>query len=222
MKESARRQRDPPTTDVERVGEASWPQPQRATRSREGALVAALDVIAERGYERLRFQDVAGRAGMSVGNLQYLFGSREAMIVAAFRYGVERDLGYLEEIAGRTGDAWLDLQSLIESVVLDEDGLAASRRVWLEFWNAASRDPQMLGDAPSVVYAAWQDTYRRLIERGVDDGQFVPLEPVAEIIKLLSAMLDGMVPLMLAGEVERPAFARSVINWMSYALGRRA
>ena len=44
--------------------------------SRERALAAAIEVIERRGVERTRFSDVATASAISVGNLQYVFGSR--------------------------------------------------------------------------------------------------------------------------------------------------
>jgi len=43
-------------------------------------------VIASRGAEATRFADVAAESGVPVSTLQYYFGSREDLLVAAFRH----------------------------------------------------------------------------------------------------------------------------------------
>ena len=58
---------------------------RRAGRNRPDILRSAGQVIADRGYEETRFADVAERAGASVSTLQYLFGSREDLLIATLR-----------------------------------------------------------------------------------------------------------------------------------------
>lgn len=50
-----------------------------AERSREGLLVAAERLFAERGYEGASLSDIAAEAGLSRGTPNYFFGSKQAL-----------------------------------------------------------------------------------------------------------------------------------------------
>src|SRR5688572_9201006 len=62
------------------------PRPSIAGERRPQILRAATRVIAQRGFAATRLSDVAHEAGLSVGTLQHYFGSREAVLAAAFRH----------------------------------------------------------------------------------------------------------------------------------------
>ena len=79
---------------------------RRAGRRKIAVLEAAGRVIAERGADATRFADVAAESGVPVSTLQYYFGSREDLLVAAFRHASAAEIAGLEtEIAG-LDDPW--------------------------------------------------------------------------------------------------------------------
>src|SRR5205823_8936340 len=63
---------------------ASAPGP-RSSATRVRVLEAAVAAICERGLSGTRVADIAGRAGMSPGNVMYHFGTLEEMLVEALR-----------------------------------------------------------------------------------------------------------------------------------------
>ena len=70
---------------------------RREERGRE--LVAlARSVLVEEGLDRFVLRDVAARAGMTVGNLQYYFPTRDDLLEAVVRAELERDLEALRPI----------------------------------------------------------------------------------------------------------------------------
>ena len=76
-------------------------------------LEAACRVIADRGADATRFADVAAESGVPVSTLQYYFGSREDLLVAAFRHASGTEIAALEaEIAAMT-DPWEQLERII-------------------------------------------------------------------------------------------------------------
>ena len=74
---------------------------RRAGRRKIAVLEAACRVIADRGADATRFADVAAESGVPVSTLQYYFGSREDLLVAAFRHASSAEIAALEaEVAG--------------------------------------------------------------------------------------------------------------------------
>jgi AcrR family transcriptional regulator len=53
-------------------------------------IAAAMEVIAEQGYYRASSNAIARRAGLTWGTIQYHFGSREALMLAALEDSVDR------------------------------------------------------------------------------------------------------------------------------------
>ena len=126
--------------------------------SRERALAAAVDVIGRRGVDRTRLADVAAAGGMSVGNLQYLFGSRAGMIRAALEAAAIADLAALEALAvGGALPAGLG-GSLADTV----HGLGRGVAARMELWHAALRDEQ-LAPLAAAVAEAWRQVLRRYL-----------------------------------------------------------
>ena len=66
---------------------------RKAGREKPEILEAAVRVIIERGVERTRFADVSDATGVPIASLQYYFGSREDLLIAAFRHGSEACVG---------------------------------------------------------------------------------------------------------------------------------
>jgi AcrR family transcriptional regulator len=185
---------------------------------RPEVLDAVLAVIVERGFERTRFADVAERSGVAVATLQYLFSSREGMLVAAFEHGVRRDLAYLDRLAS-TNDPWRELADLIRSLVCDDAGLRDSRVVWIEFWHAATRDDSLC-EAAQVVYSLWRDRFAAAIERGVALRRLERPADLDQVITLLFAMLDGAaIPIALGINIDRAAIAERIERWLEAELG---
>lgn len=57
---------------------------------RQQLVQIAFDLIASKGFEGLRFQEVAARAGINNATLYYYFPSKEALIVGVVEYLTER------------------------------------------------------------------------------------------------------------------------------------
>ena len=123
--------------------------------SRERALAAAIDVIARRGVERTRFADVAISGGMSVGNLQYLFGSRAGMIAAALEAAAIADLAVLATLGTEGGLPAALGRSLADTA----HGLGQTAAARTELWHAALHDDE-LAPLAAAVAEAWRQVLR--------------------------------------------------------------
>lgn len=187
------------------------PRPQFSTAEvdarRAAILEAALDQIAAQGPESVRMKDIAEAAGLSVGTLQYYFGSRESLLVHAFSTHssatVDAIAGLTREdaIAGltrrRQGTAWETLQASLQAVPRIGD-LRRRSQVWLELIAASSRNGY-LRDSADAVFDTWRAHFRTLIETGIDDGSFSPHTEVDLIVDILIAAIDGFDMAVAAG-----------------------
>src|SRR5580693_5425077 len=93
---------------------------------------AAGRVIAERGADATRFADVAAESGVPVSTLQYYFGSREDLLVAAFRHASGTEIAALEAEVAEVADPWRRLARIVAGAVAGYQAGADGTRTALD------------------------------------------------------------------------------------------
>src|SRR5271169_7164640 len=108
---------------------------RRAGRRKTAVLEAACRVIADRGADATRFADVAAESGVPVSTLQYYFGSREDLLVAAFRHASGTEIAALETELAELDDPWDQLTRMTSRALAGYlTGTAEAGRLWIESW----------------------------------------------------------------------------------------
>jgi AcrR family transcriptional regulator len=186
---------------------------------RIAALEAAVCVIAERGYERVRFSDVAEESGTAVSTLQYYFGSREDMILEAFRHATEGEVASLKG-AAEGPDPWVRLAGMVEDALAWDEEAELGWRVMLEYWRAATRDGE-LREESLLLYERWREPFLGTIVEGVDSGVFRPRRDPEVVVTHLFATIDGIAAPVLLGypQVDLAALRDAMLEDLAYALG---
>ena len=172
---------------------------RRAGRRKVAVLEAAGRVIAERGADATRFADVAAESGVPVSTLQYYFGSREDLLVAAFRHASAAEIAELEAEIGGLDDAGQQLARIVTRAVAGyEDPATGTGRLWIESWHFGIRDAEMRADTVRD-YEAWRRLVAGVVRRGTEAGRFAPRLDPERIAVLTIALVDGVgIPLALA------------------------
>lgn len=156
---------------------------------RSEVLKLAIKVLAERGYEHTRFSDVAAAAGVAVSTLQFYFGSRDDMLIEALYEATEEEVCAMEQAAASCSTPWERIQCLLER------GLVAlpveTWRMLLEFWYAASRDPE-LREHSINLQRRYRQPYIDSIREGIECGEFHTGEDPEDLVTVIIAILDGM------------------------------
>lgn len=168
-------------------------------------------VLAERGAEGTRFQDVSAASGVPVSTLQYYFGSREDLLIAAFKHASETETVLLHEELAQVPDPWERLVRIIETVL---DGCRPEApeggRLWIESWRYGMRDVEMRQDVLRD-YEAWRTLIADAIQAGLDAGSFATGDPEPDAIVILS-LLDGIgLPTALGDPAVSPERARELM-----------
>ena len=127
-------------------------------------------MIAERGADATRFADVAAESGVPVSTLQYYFGSREDLLVAAFRHASSAEIAALEaEVAG-LDEPWDQLEKIITTSLTGyAPDAPGGGRLWIESWHFGLRDHEMRADALRDN-TAWRQLVASVVRRGVERG----------------------------------------------------
>ncbi|MEA2159851.1 MAG: hypothetical protein QOD66_2231 [Solirubrobacteraceae bacterium] len=172
---------------------------RRAGRGKLNVLHGARRVIAQRGADATRFRDVADATGSAVSTLQYSFGSREDLIIAALEDAAKADFDRARRAAEAAAGPVAQLRALVlESVVTDSDEEAREAwLIWVEYWRAAARDSE-LRSGSAAIYAGWRALVGGILNEGRTAGDFrSDLDTDLAATQVL-ALLDGVgVPVVL-------------------------
>jgi len=148
-------------------------------------------VLIDRGYDGLRYRDVAEAAGVPVASLQHYFPNLADLRREALLHQVHTEIEELSDNVHRLNDPWDRLTSIVVSAIaLDPVDRKPEWMLWLEYWRAAGRDPDL-----AVDNLRTQLTINELIDlilsEGVESGVFKPRAEVSAITKTIVAMING-------------------------------
>jgi AcrR family transcriptional regulator len=177
---------------------------RRAGRDKTEVLDAAAQVIGRRGAEATRFTDVAQASGVPISTLQYYFGSREDLLVAAFRHASETELAGLAADLDTIARPTARLTRIVDAVLDGYRPAAGQGPLWIEAWRFALRDQEMRADVRRDNLA-WRhlvrDTVRAVLAERADpqpQDETRSATAAARAAVLIIALLDGLgLPLAL-------------------------
>ena len=171
---------------------------RRAGRRKTAVLEAACQVIANRGAEATRFTDVAEASGVPVSTLQYYFGSREDLLVAAFRHASATELAALAAEVEAMASPWQRIRIVVTRALQGyEPASPDAGLLWIESWHFAIRDPEMRRDMLRD-YAGWRELIAGAVRLGAASGEFRPAVSAEQVAVLTIALVDGAgIPLAL-------------------------
>jgi len=155
-------------------------------------LVAALDVIVERGFAETRISDVAERAGVSPALVIYYFKTKDDLLAEAMRWSEDE---WYAEMARRTAALPTAVGRLREVVAMTclSGGSGAAQEswaIWLDLWAQALRDP-VVRAVREEFDEHFRRTIRDIVRFGVEKGEFADVDDEDDFSVALTAMLDG-------------------------------
>ncbi len=174
-------------------GKAARQTPVRNERRKDARpgelLAAALDLFVEKGFAATTVQEVARRAGVSKGTLFLYFASKEELFKAVVR----------ENISGRFSQWNAEFDAF-------EGNTADMLRYCLKLWwtrlgstkvsgitklmfSEAKNFPELATFYQHEVIQPAHALIRRILQRGVDRGEFAPLDMKYGVYTVLAPML---------------------------------
>jgi AcrR family transcriptional regulator len=163
------------------------PRPQTAHLRRAEIIIAAMEVIRERGVNATRIADVAERIGTSPPSVLYYFESKEELLREALTYAEERFYRELEGELTRIASARDRLVWLVESTVATGDYDAV---LWIELWPHALRSEE-LAATRDALDRRWRGAIASIIREGQRRGEFAGGD-ADELALLAASLLDGL------------------------------
>ena len=155
---------------------------------REEILLATIGQIEARGMAAVRVRDVAASLGVSSGLIFYHFATKDALLVEALDFAVDRDLGRLDHAVATSSSATQRLKRILSSY--GPTGAAQGWTLWIEAWSAAQREPS-IRRALIRLDELWRSALTVAIEDGVRSGEFVCSDARSAVLRI-GGLLDGL------------------------------
>jgi AcrR family transcriptional regulator len=166
--------------------------PRRARRkeARPGELLdAALDLFVEKGFAATRVEQVAQHAGVSKGTLFLYFSSKEELFKAVVRHNLSGQFpqwnAQLEKFTGSTPDM---LRTLL-AVWWDTVGATKASGLTKLILSEAGNFPEIAAFYQQEVIQPGNALIRRVLQRGMDRGEFRPMELDYAVYSVLAPMI---------------------------------
>jgi AcrR family transcriptional regulator len=150
---------------------------------------AALDLFVEKGFAATRLEDVAARAGVSKGTLYLYFDSKEALFKAVIQSAVipavERGEQLVDQFVGTASD-------LVREIVRAWWRLFAGTKLGgipKLMISEARNFPEIAQYYHDNVIVRGKRLFARTIQRGIDTGEFRPIDVDFAVQVLLGPLI---------------------------------
>lgn len=177
----------------------------RAER-REQILEAAGRVFSQKGFHAANVSDIAAEAGVSQGTVYHYFDSKESIFMAFFEAwetgNLYSEVGAAMDASASSSEQLRYLAGAVGERMAEAGDIFPAH---LEFWSHIHRDPA-IREGIRRIFAELRATLAQLIQTGIDQGEFVSIDPNAAA-SLLIAAYDGLILQRLADP--------SSVNWQT-------
>jgi AcrR family transcriptional regulator len=158
----------------------------RGHATRAAVLDAARAVLVTEGLERFVVREIATRSGVSLGNLQYYFATRDDLLEAVIRAEFDRDLAaFRRSLADQSAPAE-ELADISRQLV--ENWCTGGGSVFAALSLLAYHDDRF-ARLNAEIYETFYGELGALIRR-IDPG--APDDAVATRVLLVTSLLDGV------------------------------
>jgi len=167
---------------------------RRWTRRKEARpeeiTAAALALFVERGFAATRLDDVASRAGVSKGTVYLYFANKEELFKAVIREALVARLvefrGQIEQFEGST----FELLRLVFKTWWERIGSTRISGIPKLILSEARNFPEIARFYVKEVVRPGRETLAAVIQRGIDRGEFRPVDPERVAHLLAAPMLQ--------------------------------
>lgn len=171
-------------------GEDHQAKRERRKEARPGELLdAALDLFVEKGFAATRSEEVAARAGVSKGTLFLYFPSKEELFKAVVRENMSgRFAEWEEEFAAFEGST-ADLVRYCLRIWWERIGATRASGITKLMISEARNFPELASFYQQEVIRPGMDLMQRILRRGIDRGEFAPMDVEYGVYGLVAPMI---------------------------------
>ncbi|HTI52903.1 MAG TPA: TetR family transcriptional regulator [Verrucomicrobiae bacterium] len=162
-------------------------RPRRPPGTRAALLAAATELFAAHGFDGVSVSDIAEKAGVNRAMISYHFGGKRDLYATILAATFQEIVADVERIAGSAGPAPQVLRAIVAAI-----GDAATHRhphfctmMLREVLTGGQHMQTAVLAQPARVLAAVQ----RVVERGVREGAFRPVDPLLTHLSLVGSLV---------------------------------
>ncbi|MGA4839406.1 TetR/AcrR family transcriptional regulator [Streptomyces sp. G45] len=163
---------------------------RRNAPPREDVLAAAMEMIAERGLEKLTMAALGREVGMSSGHLLYYFGSKDELLLRTLEWSEGRLGAERRRLLARDTTACERLEAYVDLYV-PRGHRDPHWTLWLEVWNRSLGADAGARERQAAIEGAWHRDLVALLAEGASRGEFRAVDP-DRVATRLRALLDGL------------------------------
>jgi len=173
---------------------------ERRKEARPGELLdAALDLFVEKGFAATRVEEVAARAGVSKGTLFLYFPSKDELFKAVVRQSISGRLvdwlSDFEAFSGTTGE----MLDFCMTRWWDRVGATKASGLTKLIMSEAGNFPDIAAFYHQEVVQPGHALIRRILQRGIDSGEFRDLDLDCAVYSVVAPMVYLMLSQHSAG-----------------------
>jgi AcrR family transcriptional regulator len=168
------------------------PRPDVSEERKSQILDAAISVFARLGFHQARMDDIAQEAGLSKGALYLYYKSKDTIIAAILKYFFTQEMRVLHSFvaAEQPGSVRKQLEQLTQQLAEAMNWMSKLMPIAFEFYAIAGRQKEV-HQFLKEYFKEYCTDIARLIQRGIDRGEFRAVNPQAVAITL-TALYEGL------------------------------
>ena len=152
-------------------------------------LAAALDLFVEKGFAATRAEEVAKRAGVSKGTLFLYFSSKEELFKAVVRKNLStRYVEWGKELDTYKGSS-ADMLRYCVNTWWEQVGSTKASGISKLMMSEAGNFPELAAFYQKEVIEPGSSLLKRVLQRGMDSGEFRPIDLQYGVYAILAPML---------------------------------
>lgn len=165
------------------------PNIDRTEARREQILAAAERIVADKGLDGLRMDEIAERTGISKGALYLSFQSKGELTMAILERALQSPLAAIERLAPAEIGAEAALRRFADEVIGGIEALTRLMPISSSFLSLAFRNPTVRASLKTYL-RRYLDALVPIVQSGVDTGAFRPTDPQEAAIAI-AAVVEG-------------------------------
>ena len=163
---------------------------ERRKQARPGELLdAALELFVEKGFAATRSEEVAARAGVSKGTLFLYFASKEELFKAVVRENISGRFAEWNEEFDQFAGSTADMVRYCMRVWWDRIGATRASGITKLIISEARNFPELAAFYHQEVIEPGTQLVRRILQRGVDRGEFRPVDVEYTTYSIVAPMI---------------------------------
>lgn len=166
-------------------------KPETLAARKSHILKAAMVCFANKGYHQTTMDDIVQEAELSKGGLYVHFNSKKELFLALFDWFVD-EFGHFSTPAATGAGAYERLASIMAGMAATaaSDTFREISSLMTDVWAQNSHN-QAINQAVTRLYAQVRQPLAQLIEEGITDGTFKPVDATA-LANILIAVFEGL------------------------------